>query len=264
MAFLLLGDFGRQASISHNAKHHWAGMRFANLNHPAFPKLENAALRREAWWLSQRPLGVVVPRGGRFDSSCRLNALRTPCPAGPRGLSYCLFLFRRGETLLQQVERIWERVSDFSETEPLAEAGRACSLVLQNDPSVRAEGIEGKRREPLSLLWSRLLPGKFFSETRRNSCLLGDPWGQSRGLRRPLQRGDARSSRLWWLPREQREFRGLWGVGACLSLGVMMGKHPGEKEENWNYWENGRTFSVPSKEELEKGDPGREHISVWG
>lgn len=41
-----------------------------------------------------------------------------------------------------------------------------------------------------------------------------------------------------------------------MSLRVTVGKHRGEKEQNWNYCENGRAFSVPSREELVKGDLG--------
>lgn len=69
-----------------------------------FLKAEGWALRREARCLSQRPLGAVVRRGRRFDW---LSALRTPIPAGPRGLGRCLFLLWRLEAWLHQVQRIW-------------------------------------------------------------------------------------------------------------------------------------------------------------
>ena len=71
------------------------------------------ALRREALWLSQSPLGVVVRDGGRFDCGCRLGALRTPSPAGPRDLGLCLFLSRRLEASLWEVEKIGEGVYSF-------------------------------------------------------------------------------------------------------------------------------------------------------
>ena len=79
------------------------------------PKLkkEGWALRREACWLSQSPLGVVVRDGGRFDCGCRLGALRTPSPAGPRDLGLCLFLSWGREASLWQVEKLGEGVSFF-------------------------------------------------------------------------------------------------------------------------------------------------------
>lgn len=79
------------------------------------PKLKRKgwALRREECWLSQSPLGVVVREGGRFDCGCRLGALRTPSPAGPRDLGLCLFLSRGQEASLWQVEKLGEGVSSF-------------------------------------------------------------------------------------------------------------------------------------------------------
>ena len=63
--------------------------------------------------MSQSPPGVVVCTGGKFDCGCRLGALRTPSPAGPRDLGLCLFLSRRLEASLWEVEKIGEGVYSF-------------------------------------------------------------------------------------------------------------------------------------------------------
>ena len=74
------------------------------------------ALRREACWLSQSHLGVVVCTCGKFDCGCRLGALRTPSPAAPRRAPRprpLLFLSRGLEASLWQVEKTGEGVYSF-------------------------------------------------------------------------------------------------------------------------------------------------------
>lgn len=124
-----------------------SGGEICELGLPLPPKPEDGALRREGRLLSQRPLGVVVPRGGRFDGGGRLSALRTPSPAGPRGLGCSLFLFGGGEALLRQVERIWERVAAFSLTSRSLRSWptqvRLVPWSCKISPRDRAEGIKG-------------------------------------------------------------------------------------------------------------------------
>ncbi|KAK2502894.1 hypothetical protein MC885_010763 [Smutsia gigantea] len=63
--------------------------------------------------------------------------------------------------------------AELSEVEVAACAGRARSLVLQTHPLGRAEGTAGKRREPLSLLRSRLSPWKVLWCIASQQWLLG-------------------------------------------------------------------------------------------
>lgn len=69
--------------------------------------------RPKAGLCSERPLGVVVYSSWRFDSGGWFRDLRTPFPAGPRGLDRCLFLLRRQETRLRWVQWIWVGISTF-------------------------------------------------------------------------------------------------------------------------------------------------------